>query len=152
MIKPVNSEVYPWINVEAADIPTVLVTLIDGTSVQYGSIVGLNGALTSMADKVAEQDSKSAQTVMFTGLPAILKGERHQGISRVENSRLKGATLFIASRNLARMTSLVFAVETSDDENVPPSILRAGSSRAKDLDKVIRMMGARPVGGGRRGT
>lgn len=150
-LRPVSSDTYPWINVESTEIPTVLVTLVDGTEFQYGSIVGLNGGIRKIADKVSEDDSERTQRAMFMGLPSVLNGARHQGIRRAENSRLIGGTLFIASRNLVQQPSMVFSVESSESDRLPDTVLRAGSSHANDLDRLLRMMGTRPVGGrGRR--
>src|ERR1035438_5394437 len=103
----VTDEIYPWINIAQTEVPTIEVSLEDGTSFIYGSLIGLNNSIMKIADTVSPSDSASLQTVLFNGLPSILRGVSGSGISRVENSQHLSSTLFVASRNLARMPGLI---------------------------------------------
>jgi hypothetical protein len=146
----VSNDVYPWINSDHEQVPTVSVTLVDGTTFIYGSLVGLNHSIRKIADSVAASDSNSTQTALFMGLPSVLQGRPHPGISKVENSHLERSTLLVASRNLTREPSLIFAVDPSAAEDGTPTVLRAGIGTANEYPKILGIMGIRQAGGKRR--
>lgn len=146
----VTDETYPWINTAQAEIPTIAVSLEDGTSFIYGSLIGLNKSIMRIAESVSPSDSVSLQTVLFNGLPSVLRGVSGSGMSRVENSQHLTSTLFIASRNLARMPGLIFAVKSSAENAELPVVLRAGVSSSAERTKLLRLLGVNALSNSRR--
>ena len=138
---------YPWINSEVATIPTFLVTLSDDTQFRFGSLIGLNGTIEQISHSVSRTESSSAQSALFIGLPTLLKGLVSPGISRIGDSKLPNCTLFIASRNLASLAGLVFAVQSAESRHEPSIILKAGISNPSDQSRLLRVMGIRQPGG-----
>ena len=146
----ITQGIYPWIRPDSAEIPLSPVTLGDGTQFLYGSIVRLNRRIERISRNVSGVDSISAQTTMLMGLPSTLAGKPRQGISKVENSRLRSGRLLIASRNLIQSAGLVFVVESPADEDATPVVLRAGISYPHDRKRLLKIMGVNPIGGRRR--
>lgn len=146
----VTSEQFPWINQGTAEVSAVTLTLEDEARVAYGSMVGLSGSLAKLANKVSDPDSQSLQGILFQGLPSVLKGLPHPGISRVENSQHLDARLFIATRNLRRMPSLVFAVEPRPEGMSLPVVLKVGVSPAGEQDRLLGLLGLSVVRNKRR--
>lgn len=145
----VSHETYPWINTPGAEVSAIVVELGE-TAFLYGSIIGLNKSIRKVADSVPTEDSSSLQTVLFSSLPAILSGNPHQGIGKVENSDFVGSTLFTASRNIVREPSLIFTLADKKSRDELPLVLRAGVSTAKNLPRVLGLMGIKQAGGQRR--
>ena len=146
----VNDGTYPWINTASADVPTVSVILDDGTSFLYGSLIGLNRTVAKMADKVPVSESENLQTVLFNGLPSILRGVPTPGVSRVENSQHIDARLFVASRNLARFPGLVFAIDPRLADEKTPVVFRAGVIPASEQGRLLGLLGVNAVRNKRR--
>lgn len=146
----VDDEMYPWINQATAEVATVLVTLDDGPSFVYGSLIGLNRTIAKMADRVSVSDSESLQTALFNGLPSVLSGVPHSGISRVENSQHIDARLFVASRNLARLPGLVFAIDSRVADEKTPIVFRAGVTPPSEQSRLLGLLGVNAVRNRRR--
>lgn len=145
----VREEIYPWINTPLAAVHAIEVEM-DNAAFIYGSIVGLNKSIRKIADSVTPADSASLQTVLFSGLPSVLSGTPHQGIGKVENSTLASGVLFTASRNLVREPCLLFAISNELEVTDLPLVLRTGVGNAKDLPKILSVMGIKQAGGKRR--
>ncbi len=146
----VDDDMYPWINTAPVEVPAVAVTLEDGTAFLYGSLIGLNNSVAKMADKVSQSDSEALQTTLFNGLPSVLKGKPHSGISRVENSQHLEARLFVASRNLARFPGLFFAVDPRVFDEITPLVFRTGLSTPSEQSRLLGLLGVNAVRNRRR--
>lgn len=143
-----DAAAYPWINERSVDVPVVGVTLPDGTEFRYGSLIGFSNSVRKVADRVPGPDSDSAQSHLFAALPSILRGDRHTGVGKVENSRPNASMLFSASRNVVKAVRLVFAVEQPRDEAGTPVVLRAGISVPRDHNRLMRALNVGMVGVG----
>lgn len=146
----VDDEMYPWINQASAEVATVLVTLDDGSSFVYGSLIGLNRTISKMTDRVSAADSASLQTALFNGLPSVLSGVPNSGISRVENSQHIDARLFVASRKLARLPGLVFAIDSRTTAEKTPIVFRAGVAPPSEQSRLLGLLGVNAVRNRRR--
>ena len=141
---------FPWVNNGSPEISATVVTLDNETSFVYGSLVGLNGSIRKLADQVASPDSEGLQKTLFQALPSILSRNPHSGVSRVEGSRHIDATLFIASRNLAKLPSLVSAVETQPAYAEWPVVLKVGTCKVTDQTRLLGLLGVNAVRNRRR--
>lgn len=105
-----------------------------------------------MAGTVASPDADSLQNVLFAGLPSVLHGQPHQGISKVQGSDHLEPRLFVASRNLARLPSLVFGIDTGATNNRAPLVVRIGVCAAADQPRVLSLLGVNVIRNTRRKT
>ncbi len=117
-------DTFPWIG-ENTEVQTALVTLEDGTQLNYGSIIGANNTLAKLADGVSEQSSINAEQGLFKALPKILVGEQHPNIDRVSDP-LSTVPLFKVSKVGRDAPRLFFAVLPSKEEGDAPTVLRVG--------------------------
>lgn len=139
----INTAEYPWINSSEAEVavPTARLPLGDGTEVYLGSLIKFNSKLVGIADAVPDPQSASAHGALMQALPAVLKGERHSSVAKIENSSPDGPLLFGASRNIAKLVRLIFAVERTQD--APATVLRVAISMPKKHDHVMSILGVR---------
>lgn len=146
----VSPEDYPWIN-QGSDIAIAEVTLLDGTQFRMGSLIGLNGKASKIAESVSDEESNAADTALYQGLPDFLQGIPTPSINKVDNSKKNTQPFFVASKVLQQETGLIFV--TRSDMEVP-TILRVGvtppPSNSKKYGELLRLIGVKQGTGQRR--
>jgi hypothetical protein len=117
-----STEDYPWISADM-EVPTALITMEDGTQFNYGSLVGGNGALVKLAEKVPDKMSESAEQGLFKSVSRLLVGEQHPNVDHVPD-QLSREPMFKVGKSGRDAPRLFFTIVKEADKL--PTVLRIG--------------------------
>jgi hypothetical protein len=131
---PVEQANYPWLS-SSAEVPTVMVKMVDGTEFRYGSLIGLSHGVEKIASEVPDAASKEAEERLFAALPFVLGGKSHPAVDSIIN-QYDTTNLLKVGRRGPDAARLVFDVHR--DQQGTPVVMRVGISRHKDQ---MRLMG-----------
>lgn len=145
-----EADKYPWIS-ESREVPTSLITLEDGTQINYGSLIGANKTVSKIADTVSEQMSVSAEQGLFKAMGSVLKGEQHPNIDHVPDA-LTTEPMFKVSKSGRDAPRLFFIVSQGEKEGDVPTVLRVGIAPHKkqgELAAIVTGRSKKSYGDGR---
>lgn len=132
---------FPWIS-ENKEVPTSRITLVDGTQINYGSLIGANKSLAKIADSVPENMSISAEQGLFKAMGSVLNGDQHPNIDHVADP-LTAEPMFKVSKSGRDAPRLFFIISRGERKDDVPTVLRIGIAPHKKQGELAAIVTGR---------